>query len=180
MNIVKRALLALPALLVASYVVGVTSCTSLPHHTAEPFASDALQAAAIEAAAAKWCEELGEPEGAPPQPFRFDGCSWWPDGDYRHCCECHDYAYWCGGSAALRKRADRELRQCVAKQKGAAFGRLMEIGVRVGGHPVVPMYFRWGYGHAYDGIYPPQSPSDATLPPSPRCEPLSKEEAPGS
>ena len=30
----------------------------------------------------------------------------------------------------------------------------MRAGVRVGGHPVVPMYFRWGYGHAYSGGYP--------------------------
>jgi hypothetical protein len=174
MKLVKRALVVVPALLVAFYVLGITSCTSLSHHTAEPFASDGRQAAAIEAAAAKWCKEMGEPEGAPPLPFRFDGCSWWPDGSYRGCCECHDYAYWCGGSAALRKRADRALRECVAEKKGEAFGALMEAGVRVGGHPVVPMYFRWGYGHEYDASYPPVSAPETPLPELPKCDPLSE------
>jgi hypothetical protein len=149
----KRALPALPAALCLAYVVALAACTSLPRHTAAPYDRDAAKAAEIERFAAEWCSEGGPPAGPPPRPFRFDGCSWWPDGDWRDCCQTHDYAYWCGGSAADRAAADERLRACVAEKQGDAFGRLMWLGVRVGGHPRVPLYFRWGYGHAYSGCY---------------------------
>jgi hypothetical protein len=154
MKKLKRALVAIPALLTLFYVVAFTSCTSLSHHSVAPYDRDPTKAAEIEAAAARWCEEHGQPAGTPSVPFRFDGCSWWPDGDYRDCCQTHDYAYWCGGSAEMRAAADDTLRACVAERRGAAYGRLMWLGVRAGGHPVVPLYFRWGYGHAYSGCYP--------------------------
>jgi hypothetical protein len=150
----KRVWLALPVALLLLYVGALASCTSLPAHTAAPYDRDPVAAAAIEREAAAWCAEHGEPAGKPPLPFRFDGCSFWPDGDYRDCCQIHDYAYWCGGSRKARAAADEELRACVARVRGDATGRLMWLGVRAGGHPAVPLYFRWGYGHEYAGCYP--------------------------
>jgi hypothetical protein len=138
--------------------LALTSCSSLPAHTAAPYDRDPQAAAEVEAAAAQWCAAHGEPAGPPSLPFRFDGCSWWPDGDYRDCCQQHDYAYWCGGSAQARAAADERLRACVAPKRGAAYARLMWLGVRAGGHPAVPMYFRWGFGHPYAGGYPDAEP----------------------
>jgi hypothetical protein len=154
----KRRLLI--ALVVAAlvYVMALSACTSLARHTAAPYDTDAEAAAQLERSAADWCAEREYPGGKPPLPFRFDGCSWWPDRfgdtDWRHCCQEHDYAYWCGGSAADRVQADDLLGSCVAGDTNAPFGWLMRTGVRVGGHPAVPMYFRWGYGHPYAGGYP--------------------------
>lgn len=154
MHPTRRALGAVPPLAVLLGALALTSCTSLATHTAAPYDRDPLRAAEIEAAAAQWCTAHGEPAGPPPVPFRFDGCSWWPDGDYRDCCQAHDYAYWCGGPPEARAAADEQLRACVAQRRGGAYARAMWLGVRVGGHPIVPLYFRWGYGHPYAGGYP--------------------------
>lgn len=154
----QRILVAAIAAFCVAYLVALSACSALAHHTAEPYRSDAAAAAAIEREAAAWCSERGRPGGAPTLPFRFDGCSLFPDGDWRDCCQTHDYAYWCGGSAADRSAADERLRACVARAR-PALGRTMWLGVRVGGHPVVPTYFRWGYGHAYSGCYPDASPA---------------------
>jgi hypothetical protein len=154
----KRMWIAPPVVWVIAYVAGLSSCTSLSEHTAEPYDRDAAQAAELERAAAQWCSDHGQPAGAPALPFRFDGCSFWPDGDYRDCCQTHDYAYWCGGPPEARAAADEELRACVARIRGEAYGRLMWLGVRTAGHPAAPMYFRWGFGHEYTGCYPEEAP----------------------
>jgi hypothetical protein len=159
----KRSSIAVPAFLTLSCAVAFTSCTSLSHHTAAPYDRDPARAAEIEATAAKWCAEHGQPAGPPTVPFRFDGCSWWPDGDYRDCCQTHDYAYWCGGPPEARAAADEKLRGCVAKTRSDAYARLMWLGVRAGGHPVVPLYFRWGHGHEYAGCYPVAPPAAVEL-----------------
>jgi hypothetical protein len=141
----------------ATCLAALTACTTLAHHTAEPYASEPAAAAALEREAAAWCEAAGQPGGAPTRPFRFDGCSFWLDSfggaSWRACCQAHDYAYWCGGPAAARSAADAALGRCVAAETNAAYGALVRAGVRAGGHPLVPMYFRWGYGHAYSGCY---------------------------
>ena len=85
----------------------------------------------------------------PPRPFRSDGCSMWPDGDWGHCCVRHDEVYWCGGTPQQRKEADIALRACV----GGAMGYVMYWGVRFGGHPIFPTGFRWGFGWPYEGGY---------------------------
>lgn len=160
----RRNLIVVLGLLLSLYVVALTSCTTLARHTAEPYDRDSSAAAQIERAAADACAERSYPAGKPTLPFRFDGCSWWPDGDYRDCCQAHDYAYWCGGSPEARAAADEELRACVAESRGAVLGRLMWLGVRVGGHPAAPLYFRWGYGHAYAGSYPEREADAASAP----------------
>jgi hypothetical protein len=161
----KRAIPRWPAALAALAVVSLSSCTVLSHHTAAPYDRDPAKAAEIETAAAQWCTDRGEPAGPPTVPFRFDGCSWWPDGNYRECCQAHDYAYWCGGSSEDRAAADERLRACVAEKRGSAYARLVWIGVRVGGHPIVPMYFRWGFGHPYSGRYPATAARPTGSPP---------------
>jgi len=43
--------------------------------------------------------------------------------------------------------ADQTLRACVAKQsESGVIATLVYWGVRVGGNPWLPAYWRWGYG----------------------------------
>jgi hypothetical protein len=111
----------------------------------------------------------------PTKPFTTDGCSggmsksweyfarfinWFP-GIYNgarlnerlpwhDCCVEHDKAYWRGqGTPADRERADRALARCVAKKGHPRLGYLMYLAVQVGGHPIFPTPYRWGYGFKY-------------------------------
>ena len=82
----------------------------------------------------------------------------WPDGmftgeTWQTCCVEHDIAYWCGGTPAMRVEADEELRQCVGLRYHGWMGALMKPGVRVGGVPWLPAYWRWGYGHRFPEPY---------------------------
>lgn len=78
--------------------------------------------------------------------FKSDGCSMWPDGNYRSCCDEHDLRYFYGGCAKERAIADRMLRECVIKVHSRWMGWLMWVGVRIGGHPWLPFpRWRWGY-----------------------------------
>ncbi len=85
--------------------------------------------------------------------FMSDGCSLFPDGDFKErakwcdCCLAHDISYWRGGTKDDRKRADEKLRDCVFERTGnKALAKLMYDGVRAGGHPAFPTWYRWGYG----------------------------------
>ncbi|XZG70482.1 hypothetical protein ACTSKR_01095 [Chitinibacteraceae bacterium HSL-7] len=87
------------------------------------------------------------------QPFASDGCSLFPDralisaADWCDCCVAHDVAYWQGGSASDRLRADEALRQCVETRTGDEhLAALMFAGVRAGGGPHFYTSYRWGYG----------------------------------
>ncbi len=85
------------------------------------------------------------------RPFRSDGCSLWPDGNYYGCCVEHDRAYHAGGTRAQRLAADLELRRCVAARGHPILAKIMFRGVRLGGGPWLPNLrpfsrFRWGYG----------------------------------
>jgi hypothetical protein len=114
--------------------------------------ADARAALLSPAAAAEVCAGRRGPAGAPPHPFTSDGCSVWPDSRWVACCVEHDVAYWCGGSAQARARADRRLRQCVAA-RSAGMAPLMWLGVRAGGAPWMPAPWRWGYGWDYPAGY---------------------------
>jgi phosphatidate phosphatase APP1 len=90
---------------------------------------------------------------APLRPITTDGCSLFLDRDpvhgvsWRDCCVTHDQAYWRGGSEEERLRADEVLRACVAERTGdTALAELMFRGVRAGGLPQFPTWYRWGYG----------------------------------
>jgi hypothetical protein len=94
--------------------------------------------------------------------FTSDGCSLFPDGtlkDHTLWCDCcfnHDMAYWRGGSEDERKEADKVLRACVLDRAGnKALAEMMYDGVRIGGSPVFPTWFRWGYGWTYGRGYKP-------------------------
>jgi len=94
--------------------------------------------------------------------FTSDGCSLFPDGtvgDRTKWCECclqHDIAYWRGGTEQERKKADEVLRTCVFERtRDKALAETMYLGVRAGGHPVFPTWYRWGYGWSYGRGYTP-------------------------
>jgi len=93
------------------------------------------------------CATAVDPAGVELADFRSDGCSLFPDGTYYSCCYLHDVAYWAGGTADDRERADRSLRACVLDiTQNAALAEAMYHGVRVGGGPELPTSYRWGYG----------------------------------
>ena len=84
-----------------------------------------------------------------------DGCTGWPDDVVLNCCIDHDMAYWCGGSREDRKQAVAALRDCVVaaygEWPGPVLGWMMQAGASSAGSPHLPMYWRWGYGHAFGG-----------------------------
>lgn len=87
-----------------------------------------------------------------PREFQSDGCTLFPDGDYRNCCVEHDRAYFAGGPIKERRRADNRLYRCVASSGGQNkkfIASMMWIGVRVGGVSFLPTPFRWGFGKPY-------------------------------
>ena len=99
--------------------------------------------------------------------FTTDGCSVFPDGTalqpklWCDCCVTHDQAYWRGGSAEQRLRADAALGACVRAATGkVTLANWMVRGVRVSGMPLLPTAFRWGYGWGYGRGYAPLSPDE--------------------
>ncbi|MBU0682388.1 MAG: hypothetical protein KKD73_13305 [Proteobacteria bacterium] len=106
---------------------------------------------------------------SPLKTFTTDGCSSFPNGTLKHkelwlaCCTEHDRAYWQGGTYSQRLEADKELRQCVAQVGEPAIANLMLGGVRVGGTPILPTRFRWGYGWDYPRWYGPLSAEEKAL-----------------
>lgn len=89
------------------------------------------------------------------KPFTTDGCSVFPDGvadnqaKWLSCCIRHDFAYWKGGTYAEREAADDALQQCVQDLGENNLSVVMHLGVRVGGSPLFPTWYRWGYGWPY-------------------------------
>lgn len=100
----------------------------------------------------------------PLQPFSTDGCSLFPDqssiskSGWCSCCLAHDLAYWRGGTADERLKADQELKSCVLAASGSAeLADLMFAGVRTGGGPYFFTPYRWGYGWSFGRLYQPLS-----------------------
>lgn len=97
------------------------------------------------------------------RPFTTDGCSGgmtalWQlifrkPPPWNELCVKHDLAYWRGGSAADRRNADAELLAGVAHNGHPVFAILMWLAVRPGGHPWLPLSWRWGYGYKYPRGY---------------------------
>ncbi len=90
------------------------------------------------------------------KPFSSDGCSQFPDGTlsdknlWCDCCITHDLAYWQGGSRQQKKQADEALRDCILKTSNSSLlAETMYTGVRLGGLPIFPVWYRWGYGWQY-------------------------------
>ncbi len=122
-----------------------------------PVGPDERTVAALEQRAERACRERGSPGGAPARPFRTDGCTLWPDGSWRACCVEHDLVYWCGGSRAERREADRRLGRCAAARvsgwRGSVLGGLLQAGTFAGGAPWLPTPWRWGFGHPFPSGY---------------------------
>ncbi|MDW7774042.1 MAG: hypothetical protein SCH71_14240 [Desulfobulbaceae bacterium] len=91
----------------------------------------------------------------PPNEFRSDGCSLWPDYDWLKCCVEHDVVYWLGGTREERKEADRTLEKCVGEKGHPFIGKIMYYGVQAGGVYWLPTPFRWGFGWSYPQSGPP-------------------------
>jgi hypothetical protein len=130
-------------------VLMVLACTPGNFRVA-PYDRNPFLAKNLSLHAAGMCVERRGGGPMPPHPFTSEGCSLWPDFTWVDCCIKHDMAYWCGGPAADRKKADDALGECVAQHSSASMGSLMEAGVRLGGVPWLPFPWRWGYG--WDGI----------------------------
>jgi len=98
--------------------------------------------------------------------FKRDGCSMFPDGSYYSCCYLHDIAYWQGGTAEERERADSALRACVRETSGSGFlAWVIYRGVRAGGGPGRDTSYRWGYGwpFPYRDYYAPLTTEERQL-----------------
>lgn len=95
--------------------------------------------------------------------FTTDGCSggmtamwravWRRAPPWNDLCVTHDRAYWQGGTKDARRRADRELLAGVVLNGHPVFGILMWLAVRIGGHPLLPLSWRWGYGWRWPRCY---------------------------
>ena len=102
--------------------------------------------------------------------FWSDGCTLFPDGTLKDrslwcdCCFNHDIAYWRGGSKQERLEADKTLRSCVLARTGnKALADTMYAGVRLGGGPAFPTWYRWGYGWKYGRGYKPLTNEEQKL-----------------
>jgi hypothetical protein len=102
------------------------------------------------------------------RPFYSDGCSLFPDGKvgdrklWCDCCFAHDIAYWRGGTREDRKLADQALRECVLQRTGdPRLAATMYDGVRLGGAPWFPNWYRWAYGWPYGRTYEPLTEEEA-------------------
>ncbi len=95
------------------------------------------------------------------KPFTTDGCSMFPEGTndeaflWHSCCVEHDFAYWKGGTEEDRALADETLRACVERAGEPNIASMMHTGVRMGGSPIWPTSYRWGYGWPYPRWYGP-------------------------
>lgn len=139
------------AVLAAGVLAG---CTPSRHSTVF-YEIDPRELRAVEERAIAQCTAARTDGRLPPYPFTTDGCSAWPDGSWQECCVEHDMAYWCGGAAENRRRADGLLRDCVAARGYPTTGGFMFLGTRVGGHPWLPLPWRWGYGWDWPYVYEP-------------------------
>ncbi len=152
----------LAALLLPIVASGIACAPKM--HRVEPYQSDPAAAAELEARAQAFCEAASPAERSPrDKRFITDGCTAWFDRDWEGCCVEHDIAYWCGGSAQERKLADRELQMCVAESDDAPgwLAWMTYLGVRVGGHPVFPVHYRWGFGRSsYRPLYEEAKPAE--------------------
>ncbi|MDH3642711.1 MAG: hypothetical protein OES38_11490 [Gammaproteobacteria bacterium] len=104
------------------------------------------------------------------KPFTSDGCSLFPDAslitgnDWCSCCFEHDLAYWRGGTAAERARADVQLHDCVLERtQNVPLATVMYEGVKVGGSPQFYNWYRWGYGWNFERQYRKLTSPEATL-----------------
>ncbi len=105
-----------------------------------------------------------------PAEFQTDGCSGGMSWAWRKflrgpppwedCCVKHDLTYWRGGFWKDRREADLALARCVKRHGHPVWAVLMYIGVRIGGSPIWPAPWRWGYGWEYTRRYEKRTPTE--------------------
>lgn len=86
----------------------------------------------------------------PPKDFTTDGCTLFPDSflnivSWQDVCIEHDISYWGGGSKAERDAADAKLKDDGNKII-SGLGDMMAFAAKIGGSPLLPLPWRWGYG----------------------------------
>ena len=96
-------------------------------------------------------------------PFTTDGCSgglswYWrllhrKAPPWEKLCVEHERAYHAGGTRAARCIADQDLFAAMIKRGHPWWGIAMYAAVRLGGHPLLPTSWRWGYGWKYPHGY---------------------------
>ena len=94
---------------------------------------------------------------------KYDGCSGGMSDAWRKvfkhrppwesCCDAHDQPYAKGGTAKERADADLQLMLCVARNGHPLWAVTMWVAVRVGGHPLLPTPWRWGFKQKYPSRY---------------------------
>jgi hypothetical protein len=75
------------------------------------------------------------------------------DPPWEDCCEAHDEYYWRGGTWLDRLRADIGLYECIRASTTEFRAWLYFTGVRLGGSPLWPTTYRFGYR---DPWWPPR------------------------
>ncbi len=81
--------------------------------------------------------------------------------DWCLCCYEHDIRYWQGGTERERAQADSIFKQCILEKTGnRQLAELMYRGVRLGGSPAFPTWYRWGYGWNYRRGYKALTPAE--------------------
>jgi hypothetical protein len=91
----------------------------------------------------------------PPNEFKSDGCSLWPDSEWVDCCVEHDVNYWMGGTGEERKQSDIALGKCARRKGHPIMSRFIYFFTRIGGVSWLPTPFRWGFGWDYSQSGPP-------------------------
>lgn len=137
---------------VISTAFTVAGCTPMQSRIDPPypFKGDVFNEEEIQKIAAQTCgfEDTAE---LPPDinPFTTDGCTLWPDGNWRECCIAHDILYWCSEGDLSRKETDQALRDCVRERDSPANAFFMYWGTRLTALPWLPFPWRWGYGYRW-------------------------------
>ena len=135
------------------FVIVLEACKPKETVINPPYTDQDISLSELITKAKEQCQRRLGPGNQPVYAFTTDGCSASPDGDWRSCCVVHDISYWCGGTATMRLQADRELRSCVTTKGHDLYASVVFMGVRVGGHPLMPFPWRWGYGWDWPRAY---------------------------
>lgn len=95
--------------------------------------------------------------GAPLKPWSAkmsNGCTLFPQGNWRSCCVKHDRKYYYGGTRMMKLRADLDLMKCIAHKGHPIMGLIAFIGITLFGGPYWTHKARWNRGHKYkDSFY---------------------------
>lgn len=137
-----RPIIYAPVVLLILYVLHFAADLLIPLETTE----------ADRALATAYLEQHNLP--TPPETFRRDGCTLWPDRlighDFNNACLHHDIAYWAGGSPEHQRYINQTFREEVSTTGfvGPTFGFIMYYGVTWFGNNGVSRVIdsHWGFG----------------------------------